>query len=84
MTRDCLFVYLSAEHSYILESPSMEFAKRSDQEFDRTVVVDSLNITEFPCLVMLSYGEGTDDNAAATTLPISLLRCDEPEWEYAD
>jgi len=84
MHHDCFFVYLSAEHTYVLESPGMEFVLRADLNADRATIIDSLTITEFPCLVLLSYTGAEGDNATATTLPISLLRCDEPEWEYED
>ena len=82
MLNQLTFVYLSAEHSYVLESSGMEFVQRTDLNADRSTLIDALEITEFPTLVMLSYGEG--DNPTASTLPISLLRCDEPEIEYED
>jgi len=85
MHHDCILVYLSAEHTYVLESPGMEFVLRADLNADRSTLIDSLTITEFPCLLLLSYPDGaTEDNATATTLPISLLRCEEPEIEYED
>jgi len=84
MNHECFFVYLSAEHTYILESPDMEFVQRTEIELDRATIIESLNITEFPCLVMVGYAGAEGNNATATTLPISLLRCDEPEIEYED
>jgi len=82
MINPLTFVYLSAKHSYILEARSKEFVINEDFDADRDTLIDSLDITQFPCLVMVSYGEG--DNATAATLPISLLQCDEPEIEYED
>jgi len=84
MHHNCYFVYLSAEHTYVLESPNMEFVQRTEIGLDRATITNSLNITEFPCLVMLSSGDATGNNATATTMPISLLRCEEPEIEYED
>ena len=84
MHHDCFFVYLSAEHTYILETHDMKFVLRADLNADRATIIDSLTITEFPCLVMVGYNGATGDNATATTMPISLLRCDEPEIEYED
>ena len=84
MTHDCILVYLSAEHTYVLKSPGMEFVLRADLNADRATIIDSLTITEFPCLVLLSYTDVEGDTASATILPISLLRCDEPEIEYED
>jgi len=79
-----MFVYLSTEHSYILESRSGEFIINEDFNAERSILIDSLEITKFPCLVMLSYDDAEGDNPKASTMPISLLRCDEPEIEYED
>ena len=84
MILERVFVYMSAEHSYTLEAPSPKFVINEYFNADRTRITDLLDITEFPCLVMLSYGDGMDDNPTATTLPIALLQCDEPEVEYEE
>jgi len=76
------YVYLSAEHTYSLEPPSMEFVVSS--VIPRNTLISEMDITEFPCLVQIIYDGVDDTTASATILPISLLRCDEPEIEYED